>query len=225
MKDYALLIFDWDGTLMDSAAGIVGSMREAIVELKLPPRSDLEIARMIGLGLRDAFFRLYPELGEADLERLMGSYRRRYGGTPRIYGQPFPGVADHLDHLSERGYQMAVATGKSRAGLERALTALEWHQRFVTTRCADETAGKPDPLMVEEILWELDVVPEAALVVGDTSYDMEMARRAGVDAVGVAWGVHEHDDLHAAGAQTVLSGLPELGDWLHRFRAGVQGKG
>lgn len=214
MRKYELLIFDWDGTLLDSAAGIVGAMREAIVELDLPARDDHQIARQIGLGLRDAFFRLYPELGEEDLRRLMESYRQRYGSTPRIYGQPFPGVEDQLHGLRQDGYRLAVATGKSRAGLNRAMSALEWESHFVASRCADETAGKPDPLMVEELLWELDLDPAQALMIGDTSYDMEMARRAGVDAVGVAWGVHEHHELEASGALVVLDGVPALTGWL-----------
>ncbi len=211
---YELVIFDWDGTLMDSAAQIVAAMQQAIVQLGLPPRSDAALSRLIGLGLEDAFYRLYPELDEARLQELSGHYRRLYGAQPGVYGQAFPGVHEELNRLSTQRRHLAVATGKSRRGLDRALAATGWQARFQATRCADETATKPDPRMVEELLWELGVAPEQALMVGDTSYDMEMARRAGVEAVGVAWGVHAQEELHQAGASTVLAGVPGLSTWL-----------
>ncbi len=214
MNRYELIIFDWDGTLLDSAGEIVAAMQQAVASLGLEPRSDAQLRRMIGLGLQDAFFRLYPDLDAEAMEALLQSYRQLYGSTPRVYGEAFPGVANSLDDLRGRGMRLAVATGKSRRGLDRALTAVGWEQHFVATRCADETAGKPDPLMLEELLWELDLVAEQALMVGDTTYDMEMARRAGMDAVGVGWGVHERQELAQAGALTVLEGVTGLGDWL-----------
>ncbi len=214
MNRYELIIFDWDGTLLDSAGEIVAAMQQATAALGLPVRRDDELRRMIGLGLQDAFFRLYPELDEEAMEALLQGYRQLYGSTPRVYGEAFPGVAESLDELRGQGMRLAVATGKSRRGLDRALTAVGWERHFVATRCADETAGKPDPLMLEELLWELDLEAEQALMVGDTTYDMEMARRAGMDAVGVAWGVHEQQELTQAGALTVLEGVTRLGGWL-----------
>jgi phosphoglycolate phosphatase len=211
---YQLVIFDWDGTLMDSAAQIVASMQASIVGLGLPARSDETLRRLIGLSLEDAFTRLYPGLGANDLMQLAMSYRRLFGSTPRVYGEVFPGVEQVLVDLSEQGRRLAVATGKSRRGLDKALAAMAWEQRFCATRCADETAGKPDPRMLGELLRELNIEPARALMVGDTSYDMDMARRAGMDAVGVTWGVHEHADLEDAGANVVLPGVPSLRAWL-----------
>lgn len=216
---YQLIIFDWDGTLMDSAGEIVAAMQQSIARMKLPPRDDQALRRLIGLGLEDAFRRLYPDMTSSDLATLMAAYRRHYGGTPRVYGELFPGVEAELDQLARQQRRLAVATGKSRAGLDKALDAIGWHGRFHATRCADETRSKPHPLMLEELLDELRLHPQQALMVGDTSYDMEMARSAGVDALGVAWGVHEEDELRDAGAQDVVAAIPGLGDWL-RLRAG-----
>ncbi len=216
MKNYQLVIFDWDGTLIDSAAEIVHAMQLAIAETGLDPRRDEQIRRLIGLGLQDVFLRLYPELGAPDMQALGASYRRLFGSTPRVYGQAFAGVADELQQLRSAGFSLAVATGKSRRGLDRALADVGWGEHFHATRCADETASKPDPLMLEELLWELQVEPGQALMVGDTSYDMEMARRAGVDAVGVSWGVHPDHELTDAGAQRVLPGVAGLHAWLRQ---------
>ena len=214
MKAYELVIFDWDGTLLDSAGEIVSAMQDSIAALGLAPRTDRDLRRLIGLGLQDAFSRLYPELDAAALQELLQAYRQRYGTTPRVYGEAFPGVEDSLHALRGRGHHLAVATGKSRRGLDRAITATGWADHFTASRCADETAGKPDPLMLEELLSELELAPEQALMVGDTTYDMEMARRAGMDAIGVAWGVHERHELDEAGARIVLPGIPQLPEWL-----------
>mgnify|MGYP000586721259 CR=1 FL=1 len=218
MNRCELLIFDWDGTLMDSAAQIVAAMRQAIGELDLPPRSDREMSRLIGLGLEDAFSRLYPELGPADLAAIFARYRTHFRGRQQtVYGQAFDGVENELQRLAAAGYDLAIATGKSRKGLDQSLHANRWNDHFVASRCADETAPKPHPRMLEELLLERALEAPQALMIGDTSYDMEMARRAGVPAVGVAWGVHEADELLAAGALVVLPGITGLGDWLRDY--------
>lgn len=214
--DYELIIFDWDGTLMDSASEIVAAIQESINALSLPARDDQAISHMIGLGLEDAFTRLYPDIAADDLVAITQEYRKRFGARPKVYGQAFDGVEETLHQLASAGHRLAVATGKSRRGLDRSLQAQRWQQRFHATRCADETASKPDPRMLFELLEELDVTPGRALMIGDTSYDMEMARNAGVTGLGVHWGVHEASDMLDAGAQEILQGVPAVLEWLQR---------
>lgn len=214
MNQYELLIFDWDGTLMDSAGDIVEAIQQSIAAMKLPARDDEQVRRMIGLGLEDAFSRLFPEIEHEALMAVANEYRKLFGARPRVYGQAFAGVEQTLDSLAAQGYQLAVATGKSRRGLDKALATNAWEARFVATRCADETAGKPDPKMLTELLQELNVPVQRALMIGDTSYDMDMATRIGMDAVAVAWGVHQPQELLDAGAATVLPGVNELSGWI-----------
>lgn len=211
---YKLVVFDWDGTLMDSAGDIVEAIQQSIAAMQLPQRDDRSVRRMIGLGLEDAFTRLFPEIERSALLQVAQEYRRRFGERPRVYGQVFPGVEAMLDELAGSHRQLAVATGKSRRGLDKALAATGWQARFVATRCADETEPKPSPRMLHELLDELQLAPQQALMIGDTTYDMEMARQAGMDAVAVAWGVHEVDELAEAGALSVLESLNQLPDWM-----------
>lgn len=222
MKPYGLLIFDWDGTVVDSAGQIVAAMRQAIADLGLPPRADEQMSRLIGLGLEDAFSRLYPELNSGDLLAIFAAYRRRFRGRPQnVHGLPFGGVEQALDALAEAGYELAVATGKSRRGLNESLASLGWAPRFVATRCADETASKPDPMMLGELLLERAIPPEQALMIGDTSYDIEMAVRGGIAAVGVSCGVHQADELLTSGAIAVLPDIASLPAWLQQRGASI----
>lgn len=215
MKDFELLVFDWDGTLSDSAAHIVASMQGAILELGLPLRDDAAVRDLIGLGLTDGMRLLYPELDTEGVLELLAGYRRRFFSPGAMVESPlFDGVLETLQGLAEQGYLLAVATGKSRRGLDRALA----HHHplggcFIATRTADETASKPDPLMLRELLVELDVPPHKALMIGDTEYDAQMARSLTVPMLGVACGVHEPQRLLAAGACAVLERVAELPDW------------
>lgn len=213
---YKLVVFDWDGTLMDSAADIVEAIQQSIAAMQLPPRDDRSVRRMIGLGLEDAFSRLYPDIERTELLQVADEYRRRFGARPRVYGQAFPGVEAMLDELAGAQRQLAVATGKSRRGLDKALATTGWQSRFAATRCADETESKPSPRMLNELLQELQLAPQQALMIGDTTYDMEMARQAGMDAVAVGWGVHEVDELAEAGALSVLETLETLPAWMRQ---------
>ncbi|MGJ8671027.1 MAG: HAD family hydrolase [Oceanococcus sp.] len=215
-KPYQLIIFDWDGTLVDSADDIVRVIQQSIAAMNLPSRDDMQIRRMIGLGLEDAFSRLFPMIEKAQLMAVANKYRSLFGNRTQVYGHPFEGVETVLDDLVELGYRLAVATGKSRRGLDKALAANAWAPRFVATRCADETAGKPNPKMLQELLHELKLSPAQALMVGDTSYDMDMAAQLRMDCVGVAWGVHEPAELQQAGALSILPGVNELSDWLQQ---------
>lgn len=159
-RAYDLLIFDWDGTLADSIGQIVRSMQIAIAELGWAPRSDLEIGQLIGLGLSDGLRRLYPGIGNAEISELLGCFRQQWLtlGTGQAEAPFFAGAETALHQVFDTGYLLTVATGKSRAGLNRALS---WHSGvrglFIATRTADETADKPNPLMLSELLAELDV--------------------------------------------------------------------
>lgn len=213
-RKFDLIVFDWDGTLMDSAAHIVAAMQHAIRGLGLPARSDMQLSELIGLGLNDAFARLYPELNTAATLKLLSQYRQHFLNPPVPEAILFPGAQETLQQLHATGYRMAVATGKSRRGLNRALNETGLGSLFVTSRCADECASKPDPQMLEEILLECNVESVRALMVGDTEYDIAMARSAGVHALGVACGVHAPERLSSAGACAVLPTVRDLRDWL-----------
>jgi phosphoglycolate phosphatase len=223
-RPYDLLIFDWDGTLADSAALIVSGMQDAIAALKLPARADPRIRELIGLGFDDAVRRLYPELEFATLRQQLENYRRNLLAGGRAALGPaeaplFAGALDALQTLHAAGYRLAVATGKSRGSLERSLSCHEPLRVLLSSsRCADECACKPDPAMLRELLDAEDVRPSRALMIGDTEYDMAMAAAAGVPAVGVACGVHECERLQAAGALALIEHVRHLPAWLGQGR-------
>ena len=213
-KAYELVIFDWDGTLMDSAERIVACFQAAAHDCGWRALADEAIRKTIGLGVAEALARLLP--GEADSRRraIAARYREhflRLNDTPTPL---FPGVAAGLKDLRARGYRIAVATGKSRIGLNAALEASQTGALFCTTRCADETRSKPDPLMLHEILAETGVQAADALMVGDTSYDIEMAARAGIDSVAVTYGVHDLAELRLHEPRLCVQTFPELCAWL-----------
>lgn len=210
---FSLLVFDWDGTLMDSAAGIVGSMQAAIAETGLPERSPEQMRELIGLGMDDVLARLFPEIEINEVKAILEAYRKRYG-MPGQAGELFPGVAETLVKLQRQGYELAVATGKSRAGLDRAMAITGTTDLFGYSRCADESASKPAPDMLEDILLRAATPHEQALMVGDTEFDMAMATSIGVTAVGVACGVHETQRMLDAGAEIVLPDVRALSAWL-----------
>ncbi len=212
--DFKLIIFDWDGTLMDSAQHIVTNMLTAIDALGLPSRKPEQISELIGLGLKDAFSRLYEDLDPRETAELLMRYRQGYAQVSQDSSMLFDGVEETLSDLRDAGYRLAVATGKSRAGLERALRHSGIQDMFELTRCADESADKPHPQMLFDILAQLNCAAEGALMIGDTEYDMHMAANAEVKAVAVGCGVHTHDRLHAAGALEILPDVAALPTWL-----------
>jgi len=192
-----LVIFDWDGTISDSVARIVNSMQSAAVELDMAMPTYLEVKEIIGLGLTEAVFRLFPQASREQVFQLQTSYSRHYRAEDSAPCPFFPGVEETLHQLKADGYQLAVATGKSRAGLDRVLLSLGMEDFFHNSRCADETLSKPHPLMLEELLAEFDLSAEAAVMVGDTEFDMEMAVNAGMPRIAVSYGAHHADRLHA----------------------------
>ncbi len=214
-QHYDLLIFDWDGTLMDSAAAIVAAIQNACRDLGLAVPADRACRSIIGLGLSEALAALLPELPVAEHGRLVDRYRHHYLGQDHAIPL-FAGVAQALPDLLVRGHLLAVATGKSRKGLDRALAHTGLAPCFAATRCADECPSKPHPTMVLEILEETGVPPRRALVIGDTSHDMAMARNAGVAGLAVAYGAHDAAELAACAPLAVLESFPELCAWLAR---------
>ena len=196
-KTIKLVIFDWDGTISDSVARIVSSMQRAAVDLDMAVPSYLEVQEIIGLGLTEAAFRLFPQATREQVFQLQTSYSQHYRAEDSAPCAFFPGVEETLQQLKAEGYQLAVATGKSRAGLDRVLLNLGMEDFFHNSRCADETLSKPHPLMLEELLTEFDLSAEAAVMVGDTEFDMEMAVNAGMPRIAVSYGAHHADRLRA----------------------------
>lgn len=209
-----LIVFDWDGTLMDSEHAIVQSMQRGIADLGLEPRTDEQVRNIIGLGLREAVSALYPE-GDAELpERLAEAYRTHWFQFSQDERDLFPGVRGLLEWLHTKDYLLAIATGKSRRGLNRVLADTGLGSLIHASRCADETRSKPHPQMLEEILTLLDVAPSAAIMVGDTEYDMELARNAGVQPLAVCYGTHEPERLHRHQPLACLESLHGLRELL-----------
>ena len=209
MKSYELLVFDWDGTLMDSAGEIVGSMQQAIQDTGLPERTPAQMRELIGLGLNDVLARLFPELDTRKVRARLDDYRRRYG-MQRSRAVLFPSVIATLDVLRDRDFTLAVATGKSRRGLDDALASSGTRHLFQTTRCADESVPKPAPDMLEDILLRTATLPERALMIGDTEFDMAMARAAGMQPAGVSYGAHTVERLRSHDPAFVLNHFSEL---------------
>lgn len=213
MPNVNLLIFDWDGTLMDSEAQIVYCMQAAITDLALDTRSPEQIKNIIGLGLREAITSLYPGCDEDLPQRMTEQYRQHW--LARAEEAPlFPGVEETLTALHEAGYLLAVATGKGRVGLDKVLNHTGLAELFHATRCSDETQSKPHPQMLREIHTQLKVEPEHSVMIGDTEYDMEMARRAGAHPIAVSYGVHEKHRLLSHQPLTCLDEIAQLKQWL-----------
>ncbi|MCX2981383.1 HAD family hydrolase [Halieaceae bacterium IMCC14734] len=207
-----LVIFDWDGTLSDSTGRIVEAMQGAAGKLGIDEPPADAVRDIIGLGLPEALQILFPTLPGADHIALRDAYSDHYRYLDRQPCALFPGAMPMLEQLRGRGWQLAVATGKSRRGLDRVLGALGLGDFFDATRCADETASKPDPLMLRQILVELDCVAEQAVMIGDSEYDLAMARSGGMTSVGVSFGVHSSERLRQHGPAHIVDSLPELLD-------------
>ncbi len=214
MKDrYSLLIFDWDGTLADSTARILNSFRSTAVMMGIAP-PDPEKARFcIGLGLQETFSRLYPAMDPGVISGMIALFRDCYLREPTPV-HPFPGVIDGLAALEERGYRLAVATGKSHKGLMHGLRDFGIRGRFSYTRCADQSRPKPDPSMLFDILEFTGKEASEALMIGDTTHDLQMAARGGIDGWGVGYGSHSPDLLHPLSAMNVADSFVQVVDIL-----------
>jgi len=214
-KQFELLVFDWDGTLMDSAAAIIASIQLSCSDLGLPVPERERAAHVIGLGLKDALSYAVPELPPSDYGKLAERYRHHYlARDPDI--ELFPGMREMLVALKESGHVLAVATGKSRAGLERVLEATQLKPYFDSSRCADETHSKPHPAMLQELMQELLIAPGATLMIGDTAHDLQMAVSAGVAALAVSYGAHPRDKLTVFNPLACVDAPQDLAPWLRK---------
>lgn len=211
---YGLVVFDWDGTLIDSHSAIADCMQEASRELDLAVPERERATHVIGLGLRDAMRIVAPDLPAHRYPEFIGAYRRHFRAREDTM-QPFPGMRELLDALKKERI-LGIATGKSRRGLDRALKATGLLGHFRASRCADETHPKPHPAMLLELMAELDFRPGQALMIGDTSHDLQMAAAAGVDAVAVSYGAHSLAGLLACGPLGCAGSVEELRTWLQR---------
>lgn len=211
---FKLIVFDWDGTLMDSEIKIVTCIQAAFADVGAPPPSREAARNIIGLGLYEAMAELWPEAGEVQRTRVVERYRHHFLDANQTPSTLFPCARELVDWLAECGYLLAVATGKSRRGLSDALEATGLGERFHATRCADETFSKPHPEMLLQVMGELGVQGCDTLMVGDTEYDMQMAQNAGASALAVCYGVHEKDRLLAQRPLDCLEKLCDMRPWL-----------
>ncbi|NKB37012.1 MAG: HAD-IA family hydrolase [Gammaproteobacteria bacterium] len=211
---FELLVFDWDGTIADSLGLIVRSVRHATGQLGLPEKSDQQIKDIIGLGLESAMERLYPGISTSDRDALAASYRGFYAGACSSEIVLFPQVEKTLQILRDAGHSMAVATGKSRRGLDRALLDTGLSEYFQYSRCADETFSKPHPQMLQDIMDIFAVERDSVLMIGDSEYDLLMAKNAGVASAAVSYGAQNSEFLLKFEPLTCLHNFSDLPEWL-----------
>lgn len=211
---YKLLIFDWDGTIIDSAARIISSMQQAARDLQQPELTDDAVRNIIGLGLPEAIRALIPGIDDALIPRMRERYGHYYLDADETPTALFAGVEQTLTNLNEKGFRLAVATGKSRRGLQSVFAETGLEYLFETSRCADETTSKPDPHMLHELLEETGVNVNDAVMIGDTEFDLEMGVRAGMDTIAVSYGAHHIDRLKVFNPVLEMDAFPELESWL-----------
>ena len=212
-KRYELIVFDWDGTVMDSTAVIATSIQSACRDLGLPVPSDENARHVIGMGLAQALQHAVPDAPEHMYEPLADRYRHYFLAQDQSIPL-FSGAQETIAELHEAGHALAVATGKSRKGLDRVMDSSGLRRYFLASRTADETFSKPHPAMLLELMEELGMQPEQVLMVGDTTHDLQMAINAGVDAVGVTHGAHPEDQLRALNPRALLDDFHQLRAWL-----------
>jgi len=212
-KQFDLIVFDWDGTLMDSTSTIVKCIQAAARDLSLPVPRDDAAAHVIGLGLHEAMQAVLPNVDPKFYPRMVERYRYHFLSRDHELAL-FKGVREMLQELSSDGYFLAVATGKSRVGLNRAMNDVKVLSMFDATRCADETFSKPHPAMLQELTRELGQDLKRTVMIGDTSHDLLMANNAGAAGVAVEYGAHPVDQLQACKPMFSAKTVEELHQWL-----------
>lgn len=212
-RQFDLIAFDWDGTLFDSTALIVRCIQAAVRDVGGREPSAAQASWVIGMGLQQALAHAAPDVPPERHAWLTERYRHHYFAHQHDLSL-FDGVLPLLAELRERNHWLTVATGKSRRGLDEALRSVELHGMFDGSRTADETAGKPSPLMLHELMREFGVDPERTLMVGDTTHDLQMAANAGCASVGVSYGAHDHADFGPLSPRFVAHSVQELRTWL-----------
>jgi len=215
---YQLIIFDWDGTLMDSQARIVNCLREAADDLQLIQLPEEQLKNIIGLGLNEAILAIYPHLTVQQISQFAERYRYHFVTANETPSSLFPEVRLMLQQLSDCGFFLAVATGKARRGLEHILRETDLKVFFHGSRCADETRSKPHPQMLEELLEDFSLTVNDAVMVGDTTYDLQMANAINMDAVAVSYGVHDKKNLLKYHPVVCMKNISELTQYLLQCR-------
>jgi len=210
MNDYKLVIFDWDGTLMDSIGRIVSSMQAAAHHYKLTIPTVMQVKGIIGLSFPKAFELLFPDASEEKIKDIFSQYRYQYLEEVTTPAPLFENALSLLKLLNDNNKLLAVATGKSRQGLERVFTSTQTADFFHASRSGDEANSKPDPEMLISLLDELNLTAKQAVMIGDTSYDMEMAQAAGIDRIGITLGVHSREILNGYQPVAIVDSLLEL---------------
>jgi len=213
-RKYDFIVFDWDGTLMDSTKTIISCIQAAARDLGLPVPSIKNASHVIGLGMTDAMRVAMPDVDPTFYPKIIERYRQHYFNQDNDLVL-FDGVHAMLTDLSQQGYFLAVATGKSRVGLNRALHASKLLTLFDATRCADETFSKPHPAMLQELTRELGQDMRRTVMIGDTTHDLLMASNAGADAIGVNYGAHEHQVLQELNPVFIADSITRLHQWLN----------
>lgn len=212
-RRFDLIAFDWDGTLFDSTAIIVRCIQAAVRDVGGQPPTDQDAAYVIGMGLMQALAHAAPDVPPEKYPELGARYRYHYVQHQDDLSL-FAGVLPLLGELRERGHLLAVATGKSRRGLDDCLAQVELQGVFDDSRTADETAGKPHPLMLQELMAATGVTPGRTLMIGDTTHDLQMARNAGCAAVAVSYGAHQPGGLEALSPLCIAHSVAQLREWL-----------
>jgi len=212
-KQFDLIVFDWDGTLFDSTALITHCIQASAVDLGLPRPSDADASYVIGMGLGEALAHAVPGLAPERHQELGQRFRHHYLADQHLLTL-FKGSLAMLAALKSRGHLLAVATGKNRRGLDEVLATVELQGMFDATRTADETAGKPDPTMLLELMAQLGVPPDRTLMIGDTTHDLLMSANAGTASLGVSYGAHDHGSFAAHSPLFVAHSIAELHQWL-----------
>lgn len=213
MKKYAAVVFDWDGTVMDSTHSIVTAIQSACTDVGLPVPEAREASWVIGLSLESALYRCVPTLTAEQLPLFLERYRHHFMLRDAEI-QLFDGILDLFGTLRDRQVSLGVATGKSRRGLDRVLGAMRLEPYFSVTRCADECHSKPHPAMLLEIMRTLSLEPQQILMVGDTSHDIQMATAAGVDSMAVTYGAHDKRTLVQAQPTVLVGNVREMQSWI-----------
>jgi phosphoglycolate phosphatase len=212
-KQFDLIVFDWDGTIMDSTATIVDALQSAARDIGVPVPSREAASYILGLGLIDALKHAMPDLPQEQYRALAERYRHHYLARDHELTL-FEGIEALLDQLRDAGHHLAVATGKTRAGLDRAMDTCGLRPRFLASRCADECHSKPHPQMLEELMREFAIEPERVVMIGDTTHDLQMAINAGVAGIGVTYGAHPRAQLETAQPRYCANSVAELTHWL-----------
>jgi len=221
---FRLLVFDFDGTLADSQHLIVQAMSEAFARFRLPPPPPAAVRQVIGLKLEHVVAELLPDGAEAELAaRVAEGYRKVYFGLraqPDCHEPLFPGVREGIAQLDRPDVCLGIATGKSRRGLMASLERHGLRHHFTTVQTADDGPGKPHPELLRRAMADAGAGPRETVLVGDTTFDMEMAVNAGVLAIGVAWGYHNVDELRGGGAAGIVEAFRDLPDTLAMLKPG-----